>query len=251
MDAPMGQKQGTAVTIGVRTMGRTFGESAVDQWELKAARRALRNLKELSRGRVMLDLLAEQIEAGDRFHKKLIDDSDGSYRESRTDLIVRGLSATDLVDWYQSQIATGDFEDKLFLLTAHPEHYVEPLEYPGMVENIGGYPTRFRVQVAGSIPSAVSEFLDPAYPLTLATARLSLDDGTPFAYCLHQARDTEVGADVAVRVVYPAAAPDSMIDGHCEHLAIEFRSWIRNAAATIQPVSPLSAAELRDAGGPA
>ncbi|WP_173867890.1 hypothetical protein SALCHL_001843 [Streptomyces albus subsp. chlorinus] len=43
--------------------------------------------------------------------------------------------------------------------------------------------------------------------------------------------DTGTGADVVVRVIYPSAAPDSTIEGHCEHLAIEFRSWIRNAAA--------------------
>ncbi|MEU6409764.1 hypothetical protein [Microbispora sp. NPDC046933] len=221
----------TSVTVDVHTMGRTFDESTVDQWELKAARRALRNLKTVAGGQVMMDLLAEQIDAGDRFHKEIIEASDGTYRESRTEFTVRGLSGTDLANWFQSQTATGRFQDKALLLNAHPEHYVEPPNYTGgMVETIGGHLTRFKVAVARELPPLVAEYLDPSYPATLMNALLSLDDGTPFAYALHQARDTDTGADVVVRIIYPSAAPDSMIEGHCEHLAVEFRSWIRNAA---------------------
>ncbi len=221
-----------AVTVEVRTMGHTVDESVVDHWELKAARRALRNLKEVAGGQAMMDLLAGQIEDGDRYHREMVAASDGGYRESRAEFAVRGLSGTELAQWFQGQAATGRFQDKALLLNAHPEHYVEPPQYPGgMVETIGGHLTRFRVAVAKELPAAVAAYLDAAYPVSLMNAELSLDDGTPFAYCLHQARDTDTGADVVVRVIYPAAAPDSMIEGHCEHLAIEFRSWIRNAAA--------------------
>lgn len=227
------QAQAGAVSIEVDTMGSTFDDSDVDRWELKASRRILRNLKELIAGDLMMDLLAEQVAAGDRFHRELIKKSDGRYRTSQAKLTVRGLSATELVNWFQSQVGTGQFDDKLALVSAHPEHYVEPPNYPaGMVETIGGHLTRFRVQVAGELPPAVNQHLASSYPMTLVTAVLTLDDGTPFAYCLHQARDTETGAELSVKIVYPAEAPDTMIDGHCEHLAIEFRSWIRNAAAT-------------------
>ncbi|AEW97919.1 MULTISPECIES: hypothetical protein [Streptomycetaceae] len=226
------QRSPHPVTVDVHTMGRTFEESAVDRWELEAARRALKNLKAVAGGQVMMDLLADQIEAGDRFHAGLVEASGGTYRESRTEFTVRGLSGTDLARWFRSQAATGRFQDKTALLNAHPEHYVEPPEYTGgMVETIGNHLTRFKVSVARELPPPVSAHLDASYPISLMNALLSLDDGTPFAYCLHQARDTATGADVVVRVVYPSAAPDSMIEGHCEHLAIEFRSWIRNAAA--------------------
>ncbi|WAP53645.1 hypothetical protein [Streptomyces sp. S465] len=220
------------MTVEVHTMGRTFDESVIDQWELKAARRALKNLKTVASGQVMMDLLAEQIDAGDRYQKELISASGGTYRESRTEFHVRGLSGTDLADWFHAQAGTGRFQDKMSLVNAHPEHYVEPPNYTGgMVETIGGHLTRFKVSVAHELPAPVGAYLDASYPVTLMNALLSLDDGTPFAYCLHQARDTDTGADVVVRVIYPSAAPDSMIEGHCEHLAIEFRSWIRNAAA--------------------
>ncbi|MFH8534957.1 hypothetical protein ACH4GE_42085 [Streptomyces tendae] len=225
-------QQTTPVSIDVHTMGRTVGETQVDQWELKAARRALRNLKSVASGQVMMDLLAGQIEAGDRYYRELVAASGGAYRESRTEFTVRGLSGTAMASWFSAQAGTGRFLDKSLLLNAHPEHYVEPPTYTGgMVETIDGRLCRFKVSVARELPDTVAAFLDASYPVTLMTALLSLDDDIPFAYCLHQARDTDAGADVVVRVIYPSAAPDSMIEGHCEHLSIEFRSWIRNAAA--------------------
>ncbi|MEU5088458.1 hypothetical protein [Streptomyces sp. NPDC021356] len=221
-----------SVTVEVHTMGRTFDESTLDRWELEAARRALKNLKSTLGAHTMMDALAGQIAAGDRFHKELIEASNGAHRGSHAEFTVRGLSGSDLAAWFRSQAATGRFQDKELLLNAHPEHYVEPPEYTGgMVETIGGHLTRFKVSVARELPPAVAAYRDTTYPVTLMNALLSLDDGTPFAYCLHQARDTATGADVVVRVVYPSIAPDSMIEGHCRHLAIEFRSWIRNAAA--------------------
>lgn len=221
-----------AVSVTVQTKGHTFDDAAIDSWELKAARRALKNLKSLLGGREMVDLLSEQIQAGDNHHRAIVAASDGTWRESKAEFAVRGLSGTDLANWFQGQAATGRFEDKSLLLNAHPEHYGEPPEYVGgMVETIDGQVTRFQVSVVHELPAELARFRDEAYPITLMNALLRLDDGTPLAYCVHQARDTDHGADVVVRVVYPGAAPDSLIEAHCEHLSIEFRSWIRNAAA--------------------
>ncbi|AGP59336.1 hypothetical protein [Streptomyces rapamycinicus] len=137
--------QSPLVTVDVHTMGRTFDETEVDRWELKAARRALRNLKSVAGGQVMMDLLAGQIDAGDRYHKELVAASGGTFRESSTEFTVRGLSGTDLADWFAAQAGTGRFQDKSLLVNAHPEHYVEPPTYTGgMVETIGGHLTRFK-----------------------------------------------------------------------------------------------------------
>ncbi|KUL63576.1 hypothetical protein [Streptomyces sp. NRRL S-1521] len=245
MDARNDVQQTAPVTIDVHTMGRTVNESTVDQWELKAARRALTNLKSVVGGHVMMDLLAGQIEAGDRYYKELVAASGGACRESRTEFTIRGLSGTALANWFAAQAGTGRFQDKSLLVNAHPEHYVEPPTYTGgMVETIDGRLCRFQVSVARELPATVAAFLDDSYPVTLMNALLSLDDGTPFAYCLHQARDTAAGANVVVRVIYPSAAPDSLIEGHCEHLAIEFRSWIRNAATANHDELPSSASPI-------
>ncbi|TDD95841.1 hypothetical protein [Actinomadura rubrisoli] len=230
MGTTAGAQPPTSPTIDFHTLGRTLDDATVDRWELKAARRALMNLKTLAGGQRMMELLAEQIDAGDRFHRELVAASGGTYRESRADLTVRGLSGTDLAAWFRSQLTANGFEDRVFF-AAHPEHYVQPPNYTGLVETIGGHTTRFKVALGRELPPPVRAYADPSYPLTLGTASFTLDDGTPVAYALHQARDTDTGADVALRIIYPSAAPDSMIEGHCEHLAIEFRNWIRNAAA--------------------
>lgn len=225
-----------AVTVTVRTKGDTFDEATIDRWELEAARRALKNLKAVAGGNVMMSLLGGQIDDGDRYQKALVNASNGRYRESQAEFTVQGLSGTELANWFHGQAATGRFQDKALLLNAHPEHYFEPLEYVGgMVETIDGHLTRFKVTVARELPDAIAAYRDDRYPITLMNALLSLDDGTPFAYCVHQARDTISGADVVVRVIYPSAAPDSLIDEHCEHLTVEFRSWIRNAASSKLP----------------
>ena len=120
------------------------------------------------------------------------------------------------------------------MLFAHPEHYVQPPEFPkgGNVEPIGGHLARFTAEMRPELPPAVAAFIDDSYPITLANAILMLADGTPFAYCVHQARDTSYGSEVVVRVLYSSEAPTSMVEGHCQHLAIEFSNWIRDAART-------------------
>lgn len=219
-----------SVEIDVRTSEDTFDESVVDRWELEAARRALRNLKTLVGKQGMVDLLAEQIEAGDQFHRDLVAASGGTFRESRTEFTVRGLTGTELATWFQELFAAG--LDDATIINAHPEHYVWPPAYSsGLVEMIGGHMTRFQGMPSIDPPEAVREYLDPEFPLTLMCGTLCLDDGTPIAYSLHQARDAGTGADLAVRVIYPSAAPDSMIEAHNRHMAIEFRSWVRFAAA--------------------
>ncbi|WP_033294282.1 hypothetical protein [Amycolatopsis jejuensis] len=227
---------GQAATVDVHTLGGTFDEAAVDQWELAAAQRALKNLKAVASGQVMVDLLADQIEAGDQHVKELLAASDGTYRESRTEFTVRGLTGTGLAEWFQSQWrksqADADFDNKTLFFNAHPEHYGAPPHYRGgNVEMIGGHLIRFKAVALSELPVEVRSFYAPEYPVPLMNALLTLDDDTPFAYCVHQARDTETGSDVVVRVLYPSAAPDSLIEGHCRHLAIEFRTWIRSAAA--------------------
>lgn len=212
--------------------GETFNDTAVDGWELKAARRILMNLKTLLQGQPMLDLIADQIEEGDKFHRNLVATSNGEYRESHIDLRVEGFSGKTLIQSLGKQMASG--VDAKAQFAAHPEHYALPLAYMGMVETIGAHPTRFKVSAATSLeglPEAVAAFADPSYPLTMV-GKLRLEDDTPFAFAIHQLRDTDDGScEIALRLIYPKAAPDFMIEEHAEHLAIEFRSYIRQALA--------------------
>ena len=92
------------LTIEVHTMGRTVDEQTVDQWELKAATRALNNLRTLGAGKPLTELLRDQIDVGDNFHRSLIASSDGTFRESRTELRVRGLTGPGSVSTWSSPV---------------------------------------------------------------------------------------------------------------------------------------------------
>jgi hypothetical protein len=226
----VGHSQG--LTLEARSQGQTVDDRGIDGWELKAAKRVLRNLKTLLAGQAMMDLLADQIREGDQFHKALIAQSDGKYRESHTDMWVPGFRAQQLIDSMARGFTKGfDVQETL---ASHPEHYVLPPQYQaGMVETIGGLPTRFKVRGGMSVaelPAAIVAYVDPSYPISMPGV-LYLDDDTPFAYAVHQLRDTDDGCELALRIIYPAAAPDIMIQEHCEHLAIEFRAFIRQAIA--------------------
>ena len=58
---------------------------------------------------------------------------------------------------------------------------------------------------------------------------LHLEDGTAFGYLLNEFRDTDDGGDIILRVMFPAAAQDDMVDGHTEYFCIEFGHWVRDA----------------------
>ncbi|MFF2050280.1 hypothetical protein ACFVU2_01645 [Leifsonia sp. NPDC058194] len=205
------------------THGESVHDSGIDAWELRAAKRALRNLKRLIPGQDMVDLLADQIAESDEFHHALIARADGRYASSRTFLTVTGITGTQFIQEFVAQALAGGWDP----LATHPEHYVQPPAYPaGMVETIGERPTRFQVAAGAALPDAVEEFRDPDFDLSIPTGLLSLDDGTPFAFAIHQARDTATGCEISLQIIYAATAPAIMLQEHREHLAIEFRHFL-------------------------
>jgi hypothetical protein len=215
-------------------------DSTVNEWELRASRRALLNLKTLLYQQPMLDLLRPQIEDADAYYRSLVAASEGKYRECRTDLKVRGLTMAQVMGSRQRWLQMSPEEmAKRKILPAHPEHYTIPIPADihhqgeeGIVEVIGGRMARVRLlpplQMT-DIPPWVMDFGDPAYPRKKSTIG-KLADGTVLFYILHEFRDTEVGCDLILRLLFPAAAPQVMFDEHAEHLAVEFRSFLRMAA---------------------
>lgn len=207
--------------------------SDIDSWELKAARRGLQNLKTLLYGQPMLDLLAKQIEDGDRYFKNLIRQSNGQFKESRIDFHAEGLTSAQFLQWFKviGGEQTPEGRRHLYLDTmvpAHPEHYALG-PYPiGIVETIGEHICRVRVDNKVEIPEFVKAYGDPTYPTKLPVTGF-LDDGTLFFYGFQELRDRAGGCDLRFRIIFPAAAPQVLFDEHTEHLAIEFRHWIATA----------------------
>src|SRR6516162_3334878 len=70
-------------------------DQRIDAWELKAAKRALANLRQLLYGQPMRDLLAQQIEESDRRLKQYLADSHGEFAMTQVILRARGLKSAD------------------------------------------------------------------------------------------------------------------------------------------------------------
>lgn len=168
-----------------------YDDQAVDAWELRAARRALMNLKTLLYGQPMYDLIQKQIEASDAYYKEIIAASDGKYRECRVDLHVKGLTATQIQEFRMRQMkqAAGNQEAKDamaldLMLPAHPEHYALPADYKeGVIEVIGEHMARIRLEVTSDVPSFVMDYGHPDYPMKKPTVG-QLDDGSVLFYIL-------------------------------------------------------------------
>ncbi|KAJ5974796.1 hypothetical protein N7481_008503 [Penicillium waksmanii] len=213
--------------------GRNVSNSEIDAWELKVARRGLQNLKTLLEGQPMLDLLAKQIEEGDAYFKDIIARSNGQFKESRVDFSANGITSSQFLEWFTGVDASGKsvgtrhpYLDNM--APAHPEHYsLGP--YPlGIVENIGQHICRVRIEITAEIPDFVLEYGNSAYDKKLAVT-CYLDDGTIFFYGFQEFQDRENGFDFRMRIIFPVASPQILIDEHTEHLAIEFRSFIAAA----------------------
>lgn len=213
--------------------GQVLSPSEVNAWELKAARRALLNLKALLEGEQMLELLADQIKQGDAYFKGLIAESKGQFKESRIDFKAKGITSSQFLEWFRviGGRHTTEGRRQFFLETmapAHPEHYALGPYPMGIVETIGHHICRVRVDNRVDVPDFVRAYGDASYDKKLPVTGF-LDDGTLFFYGLQELRDSDGGCDFRFRIIFPAASPQSLFDEHVEHLAIEFRSWIVNA----------------------
>ncbi|KAI8888331.1 hypothetical protein K501DRAFT_282837 [Backusella circina FSU 941] len=213
--------------------GPIVHDNEVDSWELKASRRALRNLKTLLAGQPMLDLLRNQIEEADAYYKDIIAKSNGQYKESRIDLQAKGISLAQFMAWWKvwmAELQNPEIKQKVFLDTmvpAHPEHYTLPSYGAGIVETIGEHVARVEIKPCMDPPDFVKAYGDPTY--THLPAIGTLEDGSILFYILQEIRDSEDGCDFRLRLIFPAAAPQVFFDEHAQHLAIEFRSFINTA----------------------
>ena len=138
------------VTVKASTPTETVGDQGIDEWELKASRRILRNLRTLLAGEQMLDLIKDQVEESDRQLKQYLAESDGEYTGTQVKLAIKGLSIAQFMPTLQEimgGVASDDEKTRREALdmafTAHPEHYaMVPGTPPAVIETMGGLPTR-------------------------------------------------------------------------------------------------------------
>ncbi|SEE30536.1 hypothetical protein SAMN04489740_1087 [Arthrobacter alpinus] len=224
----------TAPEHWVRLVSEDTDES-IDGFELFSARRALGLLKgKLGRER-LLELLHDEIAAGDAFLRTSVERSDGQERTGTTRLRAHGITAAQFTAWLGRAFSRNDV-----MLAGHPEHYsihAQPGGTVNIVETLGEYVCSFFMRewddsVLVKRPSDTS-----AKPAG-RRSQLLLEDGTVVG-SIENAFDEELdGFTATLSVTLPAICGPDVIRQHLEHFAVEFRTWILRAAAA--PAGPES-----------
>jgi hypothetical protein len=204
-------------------------DGTIEAFELFSARRALGLLKhKLGRLR-LLELLQEEIEAGNAFLRAQVQLSAGQEITGTTTLRARGITAAQFTDWLSRA-----FGRENVLLAAHPEHYSihrAPGRDVNIVETLGNHVCSFlmrpwddSVVAAQGLRSAAGGSANARRP------HMVLEDGTVVG-SVSTAFDEEVDELTARLSVTLPGTCGPLVEQHLEHFAVEFRNWILLAAA--------------------
>lgn len=198
-------------------------DATVDGFELTSARRALALLKERLGRERLLELLRDDIAAGDAFLRDHLARSEGRRATGTTVLRAHGISARQFGGWLGQAFAREDV-----MLAGHPEHYAihaEPGERVNIVETLGDQVCSFFMQ---EWDDALTE-QPPAGP-PVRRSRMALADGTIIGSIANAFHDTDDGFTAHLSVTLPATCDPEVVEQHLEHFAVEFRTWILRAA---------------------
>ncbi|WP_223693560.1 hypothetical protein [Leifsonia poae] len=218
----------TNIQATVRLSGENT-DATIDGFELFSARRALELLKrKLGRER-LVELLADEIAAGDAFLRGHLERSAGEEATGTTTLRARGITAAAFGAWLGAAFAREDV-----MLAGHPEHYsihAAPGQNVNIVETLDEYVCSFfmrpwddSVIVDQELPAA-----DRSRPAGRRSHML-LADGTVVGSIANAFDEEPDGFTARLSVTLPATCAPAVIDQHLEHFAVEFRTWILRAA---------------------
>jgi hypothetical protein len=149
--------------------------------------------------------------------------------------------AAEFLQWYVTGYLQGN---TAAMLRAHPEHLgalqfadgrIGILEVPGHSSEHGPELLRAkRLEDWAGVPIP----LEPDMPYRLM-ARSESEDGQLVGYLLHQYRDTNPGFDARLAIYWPAGAPEELVEGHADHLMVEFFNWFQMYLQTRQQPADL------------
>lgn len=248
---------GDNVTVTAQTMHGLADDTRIDEWELTASRRILANLRHRLYRDEMYELIKDQVAESDRLMKQYVEESGGEFDGTQVIITAKELTVAKYAQYLRRNMGStdGNVASGLMASTAklkevddqardlvddmvfpmHPEHYTVPPNYPGVIETMGGLPTRSHVQPLDmkDMPEFVTRYADPSAPICL-TGTAYLDDGTRFTYVLQQYTDTPEGLRIDLRIWYPAACPPIYLSEHAQHYSVEFRNGLRQAAGALR-----------------
>lgn len=211
-------------------------DAAIDTMELFSARRALALLKAKLGREPLLDLLQEEIAAGDAFLGDHLERSAGASATGTTVLHANGISAAEFVAWLSRAFAREDV-----MLAGHPEHFAihaEPSRGVNIVETLGASVCSFFMRPWDG--AVVADESSPTKAEALQNARyslMSLGDGTAVGSIFTAFSEAPGGLMATLSVTLPVTCDPDVIQQHLDHFAVEFRTWIMRSIAE-QPIHP-------------
>ncbi|MBT2551029.1 hypothetical protein [Arthrobacter sp. ISL-65] len=211
------------------------GDGSIEGFELVSARRALKLLKgNLGRAR-LLELLQDEIAAGNDFLRAHAERSAGRERTGTTTLRAHGITAAQFTGWLSQAFAHEDV-----LLAGHPEHYSIHSEAGGnvnIVETLGDHVGSFYMREWDQSVVTEQEQDQPVAPAETAgprRSRLALGDGTVVGSISNSFDEEPDGFTARLSVTLPATCDPDVVEQHLQHFAVEFRNWILTAAAELE-----------------
>jgi hypothetical protein len=212
---------------------------------------------ELARARQMMSLLvqklgptriselfADEIAAHAADENQWHEQSKGRFAESVAFARVAEGSAAEFVEWF---VAGYNGPNAPAMQRAHPEHLsamplpdnrVHIVEVPGHTKR----PAHLHLRILHDW-SGVPIALDPEMPHRMM-GRMENLAGEPIGgYLLHQFADASPGFEAKLGIYWPATAPVNLVEGHAQHLMVEFNNWFqmylktRSQAVDLMPVA--------------
>ena len=221
------------MTIKAESWVRLAGEDTdqtIDGFELFSARRALKLLKgNLGRER-LLELLHDEIAAGDAFLRDHLERSAGAEATGTTTLRAHGITAAQFTGWLARAFAREDV-----MLAGHPEHYsihAAAGRNVNIVETLGEYVCSFYMREWDDSIVADQELPAVEKPAGRRSHML-LQDGTVIGSIANAFTEEPGGFTARLSVTLPATCAPEVVEQHLEHFAVEFRTWILTAATEL------------------
>ena len=181
----------------------------------------------------MEKLFASEVEQADRLEHAWSERSGHGFRASVATASVSVGSGGEFVQWFTAGYMGPNAPA---MLRAHPEHLGATLCPDGRVGvfEVPGHmalPAMLYLRRLEEWPTDVPIELDPDMPIRMM-GRGEAANGRVHGYLLHQFRDTSPGFEAKLAIHWRDGSPDELVNGHADHLMLEFNNWLQAYAQT-------------------
>ncbi|KAI0168410.1 hypothetical protein BJ166DRAFT_611357 [Pestalotiopsis sp. NC0098] len=209
--------------LGFELQGCTPG-GTIDEFELAFARRSLARIKAFVGRDGLFKLLEPELDRSDEYWRRVIQQSGGKMRAAEIKVSATGITLQQMLSTTHMRS-----QDEPWMLAGHPEHYLiheGATKEIGLVvcETLGSHTTYFTMAL--DQVDARPEQRKAEFPASM-TGKGYLRDGTHVVNAAHEFRESEDGNgfEAVLRIDFPAAVDDALLETHRQHLAVEFRHW--------------------------